>query len=70
MRAPQTGQKISPVNRYSRVAGRPRRVFVPPGTGQPRPAFSATTLRNHAGREALFRSRRGDPHGVVLARPA
>jgi tRNA (mo5U34)-methyltransferase len=53
-----------------RPARRPERRFIPPGVGQPRPTLTASALRTRAGREALLRSRRGDPHGVVLAHPA
>jgi len=45
----------------------PRRVAMPPGRGHPRPGPRA--LLSRAGREQLLAARRGDPHGVVVARP-
>src|SRR5207302_6656429 len=44
------------------VVGRPRRLLMPPGGGQPREQLRWSTLRRKAGRSAVFRSWKGDPH--------
>jgi hypothetical protein len=51
------------------AVGRPGRVRMPPGAGQRRDRVTARQLLSRAGREAVS-ARRGDPHGVVRARPA
>ena len=50
-------------------ARKPMTVHMPPGRGQERAPVSLRVLRTPAGRTALYSSRRGDPHGVVLAHP-
>jgi tRNA (mo5U34)-methyltransferase len=47
----------------------PVRLAMPPGSGTPRPRLRLDLLRSAAGREALLRSRYGDPHAALLARP-
>ena len=47
----------------------PRRIYMPPGTGQPRSSFHPKMLTNRDGRHALIVARRGDPHAVLVARP-
>ena len=47
----------------------PRRLFMPPGKGQPLPSFSPGLLKTREGRHALVIARRGDPHAVIVARP-
>lgn len=47
----------------------PRRIFMPPGPGQPLAKFRPKLLASREGREALVIARRGDPHAVVVARP-
>lgn len=48
---------------------KPMIVHMPPGRGQARARLSPRVLRSPAGRTAVYSSRRGDPHGVVLAQP-
>jgi tRNA (mo5U34)-methyltransferase len=48
----------------------PRRIYMPPGTGQPLASFHPKLLMSRQGRLALVVARRGDPHAVVMARPA
>jgi tRNA (mo5U34)-methyltransferase len=48
----------------------PRRIYMPPGAGQPLASFHPRLLRSREGRNALVIARRGDPHAVILARPA
>jgi tRNA (mo5U34)-methyltransferase len=48
----------------------PRRIYMPPGAGQPLASFRPKLLASREGRNALVIARRGDPHAVVLARPA
>ena len=47
----------------------PRRIYMPPGAGQPLASFHPKMLTNHDGRHALIVARRGDPHAVLAARP-
>ncbi len=47
----------------------PRRLFMPPGAGQPPASFRPALLRSHEGRLALLIAWKGDPHAVVVARP-
>lgn len=47
----------------------PRRIYMPPGAGQPLVKFHPRLLKNRHGRQALVVARRGDPHAVVVARP-
>lgn len=47
----------------------PRRIFVPPGAGQPVASLHPKLLASREGRRALVIARRGDPHAVVVARP-
>jgi tRNA (mo5U34)-methyltransferase len=48
----------------------PRRVFMKPGRGHPPLRLRPRWLLHSAGREEMFRAWRGDPHGVVAAKPA
>ena len=50
------------------LAGRPHRVWMTPGAGQPQPRRRPALARSRTGREALVTSWRGEPHGVVRAR--
>jgi hypothetical protein len=52
------------------VVRRPRRIYMPPGAGQPLASFQPKLLTTREGRHALVVARRGDPHAVVVARPA
>jgi tRNA (mo5U34)-methyltransferase len=47
-----------------------RRVFMALGAGHPRRAFMPRHLLSARAREAMMATWRGDPHGVLLARPA
>ncbi len=47
----------------------PRVLFVPPGEGWNPPRFDPRLLRTREGRYLLTCAWRGDPHGVVVARP-
>ena len=51
------------------VAG-PRRLYMPPGAGWGVRRFEPRWLRDRKGRYALLVAWRGDPHAVVVARPA
>jgi len=53
-----------------RVALRPRLVLIPPGAGFHHPERLWQACRSARGREALFGSRIGDPHAVLLVEPA
>jgi tRNA (mo5U34)-methyltransferase len=56
-----------------RLVEPPRRVFMAPGPGHPRPEGAREVvdyLRSKTGRELLFASRFGAPHAAVLAEPA
>lgn len=53
-----------------RVPDRPRRIFMPPGAGQPLPALRPGMLLTEAGRESAIKRWRGDPHVAVHAFPA
>src|SRR5436305_4904023 len=53
-----------------RVIEPPRRVFMPPGEGQPLPRLRPGLLRSRAGRESTLLRLRGDPHVAVRAVPA
>ena len=48
----------------------PRRLYMPLGDGHPRRLRSPRLLLSAAGREELINSWCGDPHGVIVARPA
>lgn len=54
---------------FERV-GRPLRLFMPRGAGQPWPSLRTGTPLSPDGRSALFAAWPGDPHAAVLARPA
>ncbi|SRR6266540_2922082 len=47
----------------------PRRLYMPPGAGQPLASFHPKLLATRHGRQALLIAKRGDPHAVALARP-
>jgi tRNA (mo5U34)-methyltransferase len=53
-----------------RVLGRPGRIFMPPGPGQPLPPLRLRLLLSEAGREAALKRLKGDPHVVLRAAPA
>jgi hypothetical protein len=48
---------------------RPRRIFLPPGRGQPLPDTSPRLVASREGRRQLVIKQRGDPHAVAVARP-
>jgi tRNA (mo5U34)-methyltransferase len=52
------------------IVRRPRRIYMPPGAGQPLASFAPKLLTTREGRHALVVARRGDPHAVVVARPS
>ena len=47
----------------------PRRLFIPPGPGQPLAPMHPRLLLSKAGRQALVIARKGDPHAALTARP-
>ena len=47
----------------------PRRLYIPPGPGQPTARPHPRMLRTRAGQMAFMVSWRGDPHASLLARP-
>ncbi len=51
------------------IVGRPKRLFMPAGAGQPVPRFRPRLLASRAGREAVLLGWRGEPHACVRARP-
>jgi tRNA (mo5U34)-methyltransferase len=51
------------------VIGKPKRLFMPAGAGQPLPPVRPRLFTSRAGREAAVLSWRGDPHAAVRARP-
>ena len=51
------------------LEGRPRVLAVPAGPGQDRVPLSPAVLRLKEGRRALLRTRVGDPHAALSARP-
>jgi tRNA (mo5U34)-methyltransferase len=53
---------------FDLIAG-PRRIYMPPGSGQPLPSFHPRMLKTRQGRQQLVIARRGDPHAVAVARP-
>lgn len=48
----------------------PQRLYMPPGAGWPVRRFSPSSLRTRQGRYSLTVAWRGDPHAIVVARPA
>ena len=52
-----------------RIVGKPVRLSMPPGSGQPRPPITVKNLRNRHGREAILLTRKGDPHAALRAVP-
>jgi tRNA (mo5U34)-methyltransferase len=48
-----------------RLLEKPKRVFMPPGAGQPVARLRPEMLRSGAGRAAALTRLRGDPHGVL-----
>ena len=50
------------------VAG-PRKLFIPPGPGWPRPRLRPRLLKTRQGRYNLTVASKGDPHAIVVARP-
>jgi tRNA (mo5U34)-methyltransferase len=53
-----------------RVAAKPGRIFMPPGTGQPLPPLRPRLMLSEHGREAVLKRLKGDPHVVLTAAPA
>jgi tRNA (mo5U34)-methyltransferase len=51
------------------IAEGPRRMYIPPGRGQPLPRLNPKLLTTRLGRYSLVLARKGDPHAVVVARP-
>jgi tRNA (mo5U34)-methyltransferase len=51
------------------LVDRPRRIYMPPGTGQPLPSLHPRLLASREGRRQAVIARRGDPHAVLVARP-
>jgi tRNA (mo5U34)-methyltransferase len=47
----------------------PRRIFMPPGTGQNLARFHPRLLKSRLGWHALTIAHKGDPHAVLVARP-
>lgn len=52
------------------VVDGPRRLYMPPGRGRPVNRFKPSALKTRQGRYSLTVAWRGDPHAVVVARPA
>lgn len=52
-----------------RLTQRPRRLYMPRGSGQPSPPLRPRTLASRAGREAILLARKGDPHAAIRAVP-
>jgi tRNA (mo5U34)-methyltransferase len=50
------------------LVGRPQRVWMAPGAGQPLARRRPALPTSRAGRDALLNASRGEPHGVVRAR--
>ena len=48
---------------------KPRRLFMPPGEGQPLPKLHPRLLKTRQGRLNAIIALRGDPHAVAVARP-
>jgi tRNA (mo5U34)-methyltransferase len=51
------------------IVGRPRRVNLRPGPGQPLPRRRLRMIFSRQGRETAFTAWKGDPHAAVSARP-
>jgi tRNA (mo5U34)-methyltransferase len=51
------------------LIGRPRRMFMRPGAGQPLPPVRPRMLLSRLARDVAITALRGDPHAVVRARP-
>jgi tRNA (mo5U34)-methyltransferase len=51
------------------LAGRPRRLFMPPGKGQPVAKLRPRLLTSRQGRLDTIIALKGDPHAVAVARP-
>ena len=51
------------------VVGAPRRLFLPPGAGQPKHKVSWRSLRHRTLVDDVARARRGDPHCAITVRP-
>jgi tRNA (mo5U34)-methyltransferase len=47
----------------------PKRIWMPPGPGQPRARLNRHLLRSVDARERFVGALKGDPHGVILAEP-
>lgn len=52
-----------------RIVWGPRRIYMPPGPGHPRPRFSLDLLRNAEARHFMLTRLKGDPHAALLAQP-
>lgn len=52
-----------------RVVQRPRRIYIPPGKGYPRPGFTFQFLHDQESRHFMLTRLKGDPHAALLAEP-
>lgn len=52
-----------------RIIQRPRRIYMPPGAGHPRPGITLELLRNEEARHFMLTRLKGDPHAALLAEP-
>lgn len=52
-----------------RVIAPPRRIYMPPGSGHPRPRPSLELLRSQEARHFMLSRLKGDPHAALLAEP-
>lgn len=52
-----------------RLAAPPKRVWMPPGPGQPRARVSRHLVKSEDARERFVGALKGDPHGVIVAEP-
>ena len=61
-------QRMVEAGGFTVVSG-PRRIYMPPGQGQPLARRRPGLLRSREGRHALTVGSLGDPHAVLVARP-
>ena len=52
-----------------RTVGDPRRIYMPPGPGHPRPRLNRALLRSEEARHFMLTRLKGDPHAAILAEP-